>query len=61
MSHKFAIVHRTEKFNKETVMSVIDCILEPLSNFIEMEADISTEENGDYTDITIKFDIRGIK
>ena len=61
MSHKFAIVHRTEKYNKEVVMSVIDSILEPLSNFIEMEADISTEENGDYVDIMIKFDIRRVR
>lgn len=61
MSHKFAIVHRTEKFNKDTVMSTIDCILEPLSNFIEMEADISTEENGDNVDIMIKFDIRRVR
>jgi hypothetical protein len=61
MSHKFAIMHRTERCNKETVMSVIDCILEPLSNFIEMEADVSTEEVGAYTDITIKFDIRRVR
>lgn len=61
MAHKFAIVHRTEKYNKEVVMSVIDCLLEPLSNFIEMEADISTEENGDNVDIMIKFDIRRVR
>lgn len=61
MSHKFAIIHRTEKWNKETVMSAIDCLLEPLSHFIEMEADISTEDSGEYVDITIKFDIRRVR
>lgn len=61
MSHRFAIMHRTERFNKDTVMSTIDSILEPLSQHIEMEADISTEDNGDYSYITIKFDIRGVK
>lgn len=61
MSHKFAIVHRTEKWNKEAVMSVIDCILEPLSQHIEMEADISVQESGDYADIMIKFDIRRVR
>jgi hypothetical protein len=61
MAHKFAIMHRTERFNKETVMSTIDSILEPLSQHIEMEADISTEDNGDYTYITIKFDIRRVR
>lgn len=61
MSHKFAIRHRTEKFNKETVMSTIDCLLEPLSNFIEMEADVSTEEVGDFVEIMIKFDIRRVR
>lgn len=61
MSHRFAIMHRTERFNKDTVMSTIDSILEPLSQHIEMEADISTEDNGDYAYITIKFDIRGVR
>lgn len=61
MAHKFAIMHRTERWNKEAVLSAIDCILEPLSQHVEMEASVFPKESGDVVDITIKFDIRRVR
>lgn len=61
MSHRFAIAHRTERWNKEAVMSAIDCLLEPLSNFIEMEANIHVKEVGEYVELLITFEIKGVK
>ena len=61
MNHRFAIMHRTERWNKEAVLSVIDCILEPLSQHVEMEANVYPKESGDVVDITITFDIKGVK
>lgn len=60
-SKKFAILHRVEKEHKDAVMSAIDCLLEPLSHFIEMEADMSVEDQGDDVDILIKFEIRRVR
>jgi hypothetical protein len=61
MSKKFAIMHRTERWNKEVVISTIDSLLEPLSNYIEMEANMHVKEVGEHVEITIVFDIRGTK
>lgn len=61
MAHKFAIMHRTERWNKEAVLSAIDCILEPLSQHVQMEASVFPKESGDVVDITITFDIRGVR
>lgn len=61
MSKKFAIMHRTERWNKDVVMSTIDSLLEPLSHYVEMEADMSVKEVGEHVEITVVFDIRGVK
>jgi len=57
MSKRFAIMHRTERWNKETVLSTIDSILEPLSNYVAMEANMSIKDVGEHVEITIVFDI----
>lgn len=57
MSKRFAIMHRTERWNKEAVMSTIDSILEPLSNYVDMEANMSIKDVGEHVEITIVFDI----
>jgi hypothetical protein len=61
MTKRFAIMHRTERWNKEVVMSTIDSILDPLSQYVEMEANMHVKEAGEHVEITIVFDIKGVK
>jgi hypothetical protein len=42
-------------------MSTIDSFLEPLSNYVDMEANMHVKEVGEHVEITVTFDIRGTK
>lgn len=61
MSQPFMFVHKVPTDSAIEIRSALDSLLEVLSNFVDMTANINSEEFGDDTDIKIVFDIRGIK
>ncbi len=61
MSSPFMFVHRIATDNAIEVKTALDSLLEVLSNFVDMTADISSEEFGDDTDIKIVIQIKGVR
>ena len=54
-------MHRVPTANANEVRGALDSLLEVLSNFVDMTADIKAEEFGDDTDIKIVIQIKGVK
>ena len=61
MSQPFMFIHRVDTDQAIEIRSALDSLLEVLRNFIDMTADITTEEFGDDTDIKIVIQIKGVK
>lgn len=61
MSTPFMFVYRVEKDQEIDVKTALDSLLEVLRNFIDMTADIKTVEDGEYVDIKIIIEIKGVK
>ena len=61
MSQPFMFIHRVPTDNAIEIKGALDSLLEVLRNFIDMTADITTEEFGDDTDIKIVIQIKGVK
>jgi hypothetical protein len=61
MSSPFMFIHRVPTDSAIEIKSALDSLLEVLRNFIDMSADITTEEFGDDTDIKIVIQIKGVK
>lgn len=61
MSQPFMFIHRVPTDEAIEIKSALDSLLEVLSHFIDMTADISAEEFGDDTDIKIIIEIKGVK
>lgn len=57
----FMVIERVETDHVVEVKSALDNLLMALHHFIEMEADIDTEEDGIYTDIKMTIRIKGVK
>ena len=61
MSTPFLFIHRVLTENVVEVKSAIDSLLEVLTHFVDMTADISTVEENEYTDIKVVIHIKGVK
>ena len=61
MSQPFMFIHRVDTDQAIEIRSALDSLLEVLRNFIDMTADISTVEDGNYIDIKIVIQIKGVK
>ena len=61
MSQPFMFIHRVDTDEAIEIKAALDSLLEVLRNFIDMTADISSEEFGDDTDIKIVIQIKGVK
>ena len=61
MSQPFMFIHRVDTDEAIEIKSALDSLLEVLRNFIDMTADISTVEDGNYIDIKIVIQIKGVK
>ena len=61
MSAPFLFIHRVPTDESIEIKAALDSLLEVLSNFVLLTADITTEEEGEYTDIRIIIHIKGVK
>ena len=61
MSQPFMFIHRVPTDSAIEIKAALDSLLEVLRNFVDMTADINTEEFGDDTDIKIVIQIKGVK
>lgn len=61
MSDPFLFIHRVPTDECIEIKSALDSLLEVLSHFIVMTADISTTEEGEHTDIRIVIHLKELK
>ena len=61
MSQPFMFIHKVPTDSAIEIRSALDSLLEVLSKFVDMTAQIDVEEFGDDTDIKIVIQIRGVK
>jgi hypothetical protein len=54
-------IHKVPTDSAIEIRSALDSLLEVLSKFVDMTAQIDAEEFGDDTDIKIVIQIRGVK
>ena len=54
-------IHRVPTDNAIEIKAALDSLLEVLRNFVDMTADINTAEEGEYTDIKIVIQIKGVR
>lgn len=61
MSTPFLFIHRVLTENAIEVKSAIDSLLEVLTHFVDMTADITTSIENEYTDIKVVIHVKGVK
>ena len=61
MSDPFLFIHRVPTDESIEIKSALDSLLDVLSHFVVMTADISTVEEGEYTDIRIVIHVKEVK
>ena len=61
MSDPFLFIHRVPTDESIEIKSALDSLLDVLSHFVVMTADISTTKEGEYTDIRIVIHVKEVK